>query len=180
VRGDINIAKHAPEMPLLCKVRVEQQGETFRTKMAGSPKTRFYNFFSQNFLMFLGTPSWIRTVPGGWPARRSEADYGFLADVRLPFACRAPGSGVVAFSVSIMFVLIVFLLDRVAVVTLIALVMKNIKAILQDSSRAGNTPSSIRGIGGCGSFFMYPTKMFLRLEDFARCHNGDEVANGCP
>ena len=126
--------------------------------MAGSPKTRFSELFSQDSLMFLGTPSRIRTVPGGWPARRSEADYGFLADVRLPFACRAPGSGVVAFSVSIVFVLIVFLLDRVAVVTLIALVMKNIKAILQDSSRAGNTPSSIRGIGGCGAFFFYPTK----------------------
>jgi hypothetical protein len=46
------------------------------------------------------------------------AGLAFLAGVRLPLGCGAPGSGVVVFSVSIVFVFIVFLLDRAAVVTI--------------------------------------------------------------
>jgi hypothetical protein len=56
---------------------------------------------------------------------------GLLADVRLPFACGTPGSAVVAFSESIAFLLIVFLLDRVAFVTFIALNGRNSKSNLQ-------------------------------------------------
>ena len=51
----------------------------------------------------------------------------FLEDVRLPFACGTPGSAVVAFSGSIAFLLIVFLLDRVAVVTFITPAGRNSK-----------------------------------------------------
>jgi hypothetical protein len=46
------------------------------------------------------------------------ADLAFLAGARLAFAWVAPPSGVVVFSVSIVLVFIVLLLDRVAVVTI--------------------------------------------------------------
>jgi hypothetical protein len=46
------------------------------------------------------------------------AGLAFFAGVRLPFTCATPGSGVVIFSVSIVFAFIVFLLDWVAVVTI--------------------------------------------------------------
>ena len=49
----------------------------------------------------------------------------FLAVVRLPFGCGVLASGV--FSVSIVFVVMVFLLDRVAVVASIAPVRRNCK-----------------------------------------------------
>jgi len=34
----------------------------FRTRIAGSPKTRISELFSQDFLMFLGSPEWIRKM----------------------------------------------------------------------------------------------------------------------
>ena len=49
----------------------------FVIRNLGSPKTRFSNFFSQDFLMFLGTPSWIRT--GSVP--RTAADIGAFRSV---------------------------------------------------------------------------------------------------
>ena len=38
----------------LCRPAVKQRAESFRTKMCGSPKTRFSNFLTQRFLMLLG------------------------------------------------------------------------------------------------------------------------------
>jgi hypothetical protein len=59
----------------------------------------------------------------GW--RAFFAVLAFLAVVRLPLGCGAPVSGV--FSVSIVFVLMLFLLDRVAVVTSITRLGENCK-----------------------------------------------------
>ena len=70
----------------------------------------------------------------------------------------APDSGVVVFSASIAFVFIVLLLDRVAVVTLITPVGRNIKRNLR---RLGRRPALAVGDEGnwrVGSLFYMPDK----------------------
>src|SRR6266699_2941074 len=72
-------------------------------------------------------------------------------------ACFAvSGAGLPLLSLSIAFSLIELLLDRVAIVTLITRVRRNIKA-----KRLGNEAKMrgcFRSIGGDGPFFIYPTK----------------------
>jgi hypothetical protein len=84
------------------------------------------------------------------------ADLAFLAGARLAFAWVAPPSGVVVFSVSIVLVFIVLLLDRVAVVTIHHSGQEKQQA---QSSRRGLQPGGLptrgrRAIGGRVLFFM--------------------------
>jgi hypothetical protein len=98
--------------------------------MAGSPKTRFYNFLSQDFLMFVGTPSWTRTGPTpGTLGLETKADYDLSAralalrqgSATFRRCCFLRIDCVRAHRASP---------DRVAVVTLIALVGRNIESNL--------------------------------------------------
>jgi hypothetical protein len=71
------------------------------------------------------------------------------------FACEAPGSGVVVFSVSITFVFMVFLLGRVAVVTSITQLWRKTQVtsamgLAEDQSDIHR----IRAIGGTCSFLI--------------------------
>jgi hypothetical protein len=79
----------------------------------------------------------------------------FLASVRLVFGCGAPGSGVAVFSVSIVFVLVVFLLDRVAVVTIHRSGPEKQQG---NSSEIVLRLCQIAANWRLGAFFMYPTK----------------------
>ena len=59
------------------------------------------------------------------------AGFAFLADLRTPLGFAVSGAGLLVFSLSIAFSLIEFLLGRVAVVTVIAPVGRNIKSNLR-------------------------------------------------
>jgi len=56
-------ARAEAESGLRYKICTKTQHSTSKLlkRKYGSPKTRFYNFLSQDSLMFLGAPRWIRT-----------------------------------------------------------------------------------------------------------------------
>lgn len=91
-----------------------------------------------------------QTKSGAWLA--FFAGFAFLG-LRAPLGFEASGAGLLIFSLSIAFSLIEFLLDRVAVVTVITPVMRNIKWNLRAMELMRRMPLSVRGIGGCGPLF---------------------------
>src|SRR5260370_38184954 len=91
------------------------------------------------------------------------AGLAFLPALREPFGFAVSGAGL-PFSLSIAFSLIEFLLDRVAVVTVITPVRRNIKGNLRAIRSMRRMPLPAKGnLAGWFPFFIYPAKSGERM-----------------
>src|SRR5260370_40359030 len=95
------------------------------------------------------------------------AGLAFLPALREPFGFAVSGAGF-PFSLSSAFSLIEFLLDRVAVVTVITPVRRNCKHNLRAIRCEANAAIRLRAIGGSRPFFIGATK------SGEACHDGRE------